>query len=157
MTDSEGCHRNYCVFDRKHWQKGKHGKYRGRGVPCSNVQHRISANDQIGEGSAMLAVAEMVWLESLDNLNDLNTNIIRIHQDRTHQVFEWISTITILISIGSSVRCLETLSGTCGKMQPVWRLISSLDRWYMTILYQYSHNRNIFYRVWPSQANIEHG
>ncbi len=52
----------------------------------------MKVNAQIGEVNAMLAVAEMVWL---DNLNDLSTNIIRIHQD---------STAVILISIDSSVR-----------------------------------------------------
>jgi hypothetical protein len=108
-------------------------------------QHRIKANDQMGEGKAMLVLSENMWL---DNLCDLSTNQIRMHQDPEFWLEQHYHDLDITrLKREMSGMAQRYMRGDATRMEAYIKLGS--------MVYNYNHGNDIFNRSWPSRAIIE--
>ena len=111
-------------------------------------QHRIKANDQMGEGKAMLVLSENIWLDNDDNLCDLSTNQIRMHQDPEFRLEQHYHDLDITrLKREMSGMAQRYMRGDATRMEAYIKLGS--------MVYNYNHGIDIFNRPWPSRAIIE--
>jgi hypothetical protein len=87
----------------------------------AEYNHRILVNERLGEGDALLAMTNHLWMTTCRN------SVPTFHVCTKTLVFGWNNTILTLILIGSSASVLCKSSSTCGEMQPVWKCISIWD------------------------------